>query len=316
MPDSLDIAERANGAVRECAPAASLRIAIGIATVGRPQILLQTLSRLAVQTRRADAIYVAAPSEADFDGVAQAYPDVVLVVSERGSSHQRNAILDRLDTFDVAVFFDDDFVPHPDYLAEMEKIMLADPGIVMTTGDVLRDGILGPGLGFAEADAILAGWRAGASAHETLIPAPDGYGCNMSARLSAVRRYKARFDENLPLYAWLEDVDFSRQLAQGGGRIVKARTTCGVHLGVKSGRQRGLKLGYSQIANPIYLSRKGTVSWRRSLFLMSRNVAANLLKTVRPEPWIDRKGRLSGNMRAIFDLIRGRLDPGNVVTFK
>ena len=42
----------------------------------------------------------------------------------------------------------------------------------------------------------------------------------------------SRFDENLPLYGWLEDVDFCRQLARYG-RIVKNIRLIGVHLGSK-----------------------------------------------------------------------------------
>jgi GT2 family glycosyltransferase len=291
-----------------------LRIAIGIATVGRPEILRETLARLSRQTRPADAIIVSTPTAEDVAGVAGNHPGVTFIRSERGSSHQRNAIIDHLDGFDIVVFLDDDFIPSPDYLAALETIMAQNPDIVMTTGLVLRDGILGPGLSFKDADSTLAD-AAFDAADPALDPVTDGYGCNMSARLSAVREFDVRFDETLPLYAWLEDVDFSQQLARGG-RIVKAHATRGVHLGVKSGRQRGLKLGYSQIANPIYLSRKGTCPWRRSLFLMSRNVAANALKTLRPEPWVDRKGRLLGNLRAIADLVTGRLDPRNVLSFK
>jgi hypothetical protein len=49
---------------------------------------------------------------------------------------------------------------------------------------------------------------------------------------------------------------------------------------------------------------------------MSRNIAANALKTLRPEPWVDRRGRLLGNLRAIADLVTGRLDPRKVLSFK
>ena len=307
-------AELAEGLAPASGQRHPLRIAIGIATVGRPDILCETLARLNRQTRLADAIVVSSPTAEDVAGIAENHAGVTLIRSERGSSHQRNAIIDHLDGFDVVVFLDDDFIPSADYLAAVEAIMVQHPDVVMTTGLVLRDGILGPGLTFKEADRILAD-AAFDDADAALDPVADGYGCNMSARLRTVRKFGVRFDETLPLYAWLEDVDFSQQLAQGG-RIVRAHATKGVHLGVKSGRQRGLKLGYSQIANPIYLSRKGTCPWRRSLFLMSRNMAANALKTLAPEPWVDRKGRLLGNLCALADLMGGRLDPRKVLSFK
>jgi hypothetical protein len=115
----------------------------------------------------------------------------------------------------------------------------------------------------------------------------------------------------LPLYGWLEDVDFSRQLARFG-RVVSTDATRGVHLGVKQGRQRGVKLGYSQVANPLYLIGKGTMSPRRALTLIARNLAANTVRSLRAEPWVDRRGRLIGNVRAMLDLVTGRLDPRRI----
>jgi hypothetical protein len=119
------------------------------------------------------------------------------------------------------------------------------------------------------------------------------------------------FDERLPLYGWLEDVDFSRQIARFG-RIVSTEATRGVHLGVKLGRQPGVKLGYSQVANPLYLIGKGTMSPRRALLLIARNLAANTLRSLRAEPWVDRRGRLVGNCWAVLDLLTGRLDPRRI----
>ena len=43
-----------------------------------------------------------------------------------------------------------------------------------------------------------------------------------------------------------------------------------------------------------------------------RNVSANLVKVWKPEPWVDRKGRLKGNALACLDLLTGRLAPANV----
>ncbi|GJE62605.1 hypothetical protein MPOCJGCO_4738 [Methylobacterium trifolii] len=109
-------------------------------------------------------------------------------------------------------------------------------------------------------------------------------------------------------------MDFSRQIAPYG-RIVRVPASRGVHLGIKSGRQSGLRLGYSQIANPIHLMRKGTCSYRKALYLMCRNVAANLSRCPRPEPYVDRLGRCLGNLRAAFDIITGRLDPARILSF-
>jgi GT2 family glycosyltransferase len=291
-----------------------LRLAVGIPTVGRPTVLAGMLKRLRQQKRPSDSVVVCAPSAADFEGVAEAFPDVTLLIGPHGLAHQRNAILRHLDDFDVVVFFDDDFVPCRRYLESVEKIMLDNPDVVMTTGHVLADGIGGAGLTFEAADATLK---------EALLTAPsgsldwvyNGYGCNMSVRLAPVRQHALAFDERLPLYGWLEDVDFSQRLA-GFGRLVRSDATRGIHLGIKLGRSLGMPLGYSQIANPFYLMRKGTMSWRRGLAQMGRNIAKNALYSVRPEAWVDRRGRLHGNARALLDLAWGRIDPARIERFR
>jgi hypothetical protein len=117
------------------------------------------------------------------------------------------------------------------------------------------------------------------------------------------------FDERLPLYGWLEDADFSIRTA---GRKLFVDAFCGVHLGVKHGRSPGARLGYSQVANPVFLVAKGVWPRRLAYTRIFLNVAANLLRSAFPEPWIDRRGRFSGNVKAFIDGLRGRLDPMKV----
>jgi len=294
--------------------AARLRLAVGIATAGRPAILTQMLKRLQAQTRAPDLVVVCAPTATDVEGAVEVSPGAAVLTGPRGLPRQRNAILRYLTSYDVVVFFDDDFIGCDDYLAAVERVMLANPDVVMTTGRVVADGILGPGLTFEAADAALKAASVDACRGGALDKVDNGYGCNMSVRLEKVRAHRLAFDERLPLYGWLEDVDFGQQLVRLG-RVVRTDATRGVHLGIKMGRQPGLKLGYSQIANPLYLMRKGTMSWSRGLCQMGRNFAMNLLRSLRPEPWVDRRGRLRGNVRAFLHLVSGRLDPARIETF-
>ncbi len=85
-------------------------------------------------------------------------------------------------------------------------------------------------------------------------------------------------------------------------------------MGVKSGRQSGIRLGYSQIANPVYLVRKRTLTWLRAVSQMARNVMMNLIFSLHPEPYVDRRGRLHGNLTAIGDLLLGRLNPERIMS--
>ena len=289
----------------------ALRIAVGIATVGRPQLLRAALDELAAQLRPPERVVVCAPSADDFGELAQD-AKLQLVLGPRGLTCQRNAILEQVRDFDVVVFFDDDFLPAPSYLQVVERVFAKHPDIVMVTGLVLADGIIGPGLSLEDARSWLSVFGAVKRDWRELEKATNGYGCNMALRVAAVEAGQCRFDEKLPLYGWLEDVDFSLRLGQRG-RIVKAMAAQGVHLGIKKGRQSGRRLGYSQIANPIYLSRKGVFSRRRALRLMSRNIAANLLHLPHPEPYIDRFGRASGNIKAFGDLLTGRLTPERIL---
>lgn len=285
-----------------------MRLAVGIPTAGRPGILAETLRELTGQSRRPNAVIVCGTKDADLSGAEQAYPGVQLLVAAcPGLPQQRNRLIEAASSADVIVFFDDDFLPHLDYLREIEQQMSADPRIVVATGRVLVDGIIGSGITPEMARTILARYRA--PPHSGIQPAFTGYGCNFAVRLSPVRQNEILFDTRLPLYAWQEDVDFSRRMAKHG-LIVKVEAASGVHLGVKSGRSSGVRLGYSQVANPLYISRKRLgYPFTRALTHITCNVAMNVVRFIRPEAHIDRRGRLRGNALAFLDLISGRMTP-------
>lgn len=291
-------------------PSGTLRIAVGIATRGRPDVLGANLTSLARQTRAPDAIFLCPTHRTDLPESCLSDPGVTIVDSAHGSCRQRNAILDRCDAFDCVVFLDDDFIAGIDFLSSVEICLTHHPSVVAVSGRVLADGVTGPEIPVDAALDILNAVPPGGE--PGLREVYNAYGCNMAIRLAAVRRSRMRFDERLPLYGWLEDVDFSRRLAQFG-TIVRCDAMLGVHLGVKSGRTSGLRFGFSQIANPIYLYRKGTLTLRRALNQMARNLISNLARSLWPEPWCDRRGRLAGNALALNDLVRRRLDPRRIL---
>lgn len=286
-----------------------MKIIVGIATAGRREVLSQTLLHLTRQDRKPDAILVcpSSPDDVDETFAETLSVPVTIVAGERGLTKQRNAILSAIDAGDLLVFFDDDFLPQADFLENAETLFLKEGDIVVATGLVLADGIHGPGIPVKEGLEILERDRA-AGSQATLEPVYNAYGCNMVFRLSAIEADGTRFDERLPLYGWQEDVDFCRRLARYG-RIVRSSDLRGVHLGNKRGRTSGLRFGYSQVANPLYLFRKGSVSLKWTLHLMGSNVAANTIGSLRSQGLVDRRGRLKGNLIAFADLLRGRIDP-------
>ncbi|MGI4777615.1 MAG: glycosyltransferase family 2 protein [Janthinobacterium lividum] len=293
----------------------SLKIAIAIATAGRRDILSETIRFLANQSRPADELLICPAKEIDLDiACLDKFPSPSKVVSGPvGASAQRNVLINA-STADVIVFFDDDFLPASNFLFEIERLFSSNNKIVIATGNVLADGAPGKGLNHDEGVMLLSTLKA-ATRSKTITPIFNGYGCNMAVRMSVVRSTGIRFDERLPRYSWLEDVDFSRQFASFG-QIVKVDALEGVHLGTKkAGRSPGKSLGYSQIANRVYIMRKGNMSRKQAFEGSLRNIAANLVRSLNPEPWVDRRGRLHGNFLALWDWMRGRNDPEKILKF-
>ncbi|HEY5955079.1 MAG TPA: glycosyltransferase [Polyangiaceae bacterium] len=289
------------------------RIVIGIATSGRREQLHATLTRIGRQ-RRAPTRVIVCPARADdFDATAAStLPfNVEVVTGAMGLCAQRNAILRVCSAEELIVFLDDDFYPAADYVAEAVDLMSRAPDIVLATHHPMLDGANGSGIKHEEAERVVDEFDACVPPEEQLSEMYAGYGCNMVLRLSTVRANAIWFDENLPLYSWLEDVDFSRRLAHFG-RIVESNRLRGVHLGTKRGKTSGVRLGYSQIANPLYMLRKGSLSMSYALRQMSRNVAKNAVMVFWPEPWVDRVGRCKGNAIALAHLAAGRLHPQRI----
>lgn len=289
-------------------------INVGIATKGRPSILRETLRVLQSQTRLPERVVVCPTEDSDLpedlDSILGYRVDVV--DGSLGTCSQRNRIIEASKEADILLFVDDDFFLTVDYLAKLEEIFSQHPSIVATTGHVLADGICGPGLTPAQGRAALV--SASKSEAGEAKSTYGTYGCNMAFRLQTILDNGLRFDQRLPLYGWQEDVDFSRQLAPFGDIILHTGLR-GVHLGYKSGRTSGEIFGYSQIANPIYLMRKGTLSHPFATKLMLRNIIMNTFKFAFPEPYIDRRGRFRGNVHALWHLLRGKLNPESVLEF-
>jgi len=291
-----------------------LRVGIGIATSGRPEILNETLQFIGRQSELPEKVVICPVSATDIsrDALhALPYP-VRIAPSASGLTIQRNIILSLMTDSDVVIFFDDDFIPDVNYIANAKALFQSDDNIVLATGVLIDDGIHGPGI-----DPAVAKRRLLVSPPQPYEPGRERtyygvYGCNMVARQSAIREAKIQFDEQLPLYGWQEDIDFSRQMAPYG-RIIQTPILTGIHLGTKRGRTSGLRFGYSQVANPIYLMRKGTMSIPFGFRTMTRNIIANIVKSLRPEAHIDRRGRLTGNLLALFDCVRGHLHPRRIL---
>lgn len=287
-----------------------MRINVVIATTGRPAIVRKVVERLGKQTRPADGVFVVGASNDDVAGLEGSIEGLQLIVTKKGLCRQRNAALDGpAGDCDVAVFFDDDFLPAHDFLQSLERLFDANLDLVGITGRLVADGARSSPLTFEEAASRLddQGERPKPSSKECA----SLYGCNMAFRLDAARGL--RFDERLPLYGWQEDVDFTHRLSRRG-KLLHTSEVTGIHLGARSGKTSGKRLGYSQVANIVYLWRKGSMPPWLGEEMLFRNLVANTVRSIWPEHDIDRRGRLVGNLLAIADLLRGRIDPRRIET--
>lgn len=282
------------------------KVCLIFATRGRAEVLKRVVAFVDRQTVKPDLVIVSCVSDEDV-GDLTSRAGLLVVKGRPGLTTQRNTALGQVpDDIDVVIFLDDDFLMHEAWIAQIVKVFAGDPAIACITGTLLADGIHGAGLSFEEGQAILAD-APPVPAKLTAAATGGPYGCNMAFRASAIAGL--RFDERLVLYGWQEDRDFGGQIWNRGGRVVRVNTALGVHLGTKGGRVSGRRLGYSQVINPLYLVNKKTMPLRDALDHVMRNVASNAVRSFAPEPYVDRLGRLRGNLIGLWDLLRGRLTP-------
>jgi GT2 family glycosyltransferase len=294
----------------------TMRIAVVVATRGRGEMLIHLLNRLKLQTRPPDLVCISGVDESDVTA-ARAMTGLPLrvVFGPPGLTTQRNtAIRASMNEADAIVFFDDDFLPARRWLQRAEDILIRFPEVLGINGHTLADGADGAGISIEAAERLLADHDANDKEPDREPEPTDSlYGCNMAFRTTVFNRLA--FDERLPLYGWLEDHDFSCRV-RAVGPLVSSNALWGVHLGLKSGKTSGVKFGVSQIVNPVYLWRKRSISPSEAARLLLVPLGKNLVKALRPEPYIDRRGRLRGNLLGIAYLLTGRIDPMIVAKLK
>jgi GT2 family glycosyltransferase len=286
-------------------------IVVIIPTIGRKAVLNRLLGHLEHQERLPDEVVISAPDENDVEPYQPTNYKIRHIFGSRGLCAQRNRAMEyALRKHDIITFFDDDFLPADNYLRYLIQHFDSHPNWSAISGKVVLDGGDSRGVPFEVGVATLEDYRHSGEPGE-VVDQPGLYGCNMSVRAAMVG--ETRFDERLPLYGWQEDIDFTSQLRRHG-RVVTVGTLIGVHLGAQGGRASGLRLGYSQVVNPTYLIKKGTMPVRFGLKLMARNLGANIVGSLWPEEWIDRRGRLRGNLLGLRHVFAGRIEPEHITS--
>lgn len=288
--------------------------AVVLASAGRPALLAEALRTCSAQRDVEFVGVVSVPDESSLPADRSPLTGWRVVTGVRGLAAQRNAGIDALNEtdpdVDIVAFFDDDAVLRPDYLANAVRFLAEHPEVLGLTGRVLLDGATSGEIDRGVASAALArsaaegeagGWR----------PTRELYGCNFVVRFSGAP--DLRFDGRLPLYSWLEDHDFARRLMKLGS-LAEVDDCVIVHRAAASGgRQSHMRLGYSQVMNPVYLHRKGSFPLWLAAQQVLRPVAKNLALSVAGSSASWRRERLRGNGTAVRDVARRRITPERIV---
>lgn len=283
-----------------------MKVSVVIASLGRREVLAETIAELAKQSLMPTQLLLVCPSREDA-------PDVVpgvsfsFIESPKGLTKQRNVGIDHIDeTADLIAFLDDDIELASDYFEKAAELFSERDDAVLLTGNIAAEGAPLGGIERSAARAAIAN----AAPSTEWDPIGHTYGCNMVVRAQVAR--KTRFDEDLPLYGWLEDRDFGRRAGEYGevgwyGGCVAA------HLGVSSGRVSGARYGYSMVVNPIYLWRKGTMNFRETAVHVLRALGGGVRWAVKRDHSLGRSDRLRGCLIGLGLVLRGRIEPGYIL---
>ena len=286
-------------------------VSVIVPTANRHEHVLNLLNCLNRQTHRPREVLVSAPTRDDLPDLTPFQGWAIPVVGARGASAQRNAAMQIISPRSFAAFFfDDDVSLAPTYIEAAVRALSSDDSLAGVTGTLLLDGARGRHpVGFPQAAAAIAE----AIAEDSVLEVPNLYGCNFGVRAPDLTGLP--FDERLPLYSWLEDLDFSKRLlGKRGGAFARLGSCVAVHHGSStSGITQHIRLGYSQVTNVAYLLVKGSVKPAQAARLIYRPVLANFAGAVCGIRW--RQARLKGNMVSVGDLLRGRITPERITSF-
>lgn len=288
-----------------------MRISVVLCSYGRPAVLDDTVQSVLRQTVLPEEILIAVSSREHVQERTLARDRVRLVLSRKGLTIQRNTALEHVADTDLIAFLDDDIELCATYLENMQRLFSEDPSVIVASGSMLADGGRSSQVSREEAMELCKKANAELRSPQPILTRPldYGYGCNMLVRAAAARMN--RFDERLSLYAWLEDSDFSYHCTRSARPPLTNLSAQCVHMGWRGGRISGLKMGYSQIVNPIYLWRKARVFSLRHIVVQYwlRCFVANCVGVIWGKREEERMNRLKGNLIALWHLVNGQCDP-------
>lgn len=271
-------------------------------SINRPQMLHESVLSVVKQSVPS-RILVSVPGKEHVSPETLALPGVELVLSPRGLCAQRNTALRQIADRDTVIFFfDDDVEVERRYVEEMLLLFEQRPTVSLASGINVGLGAPAGTLTRDTAKSLIQS-KLAQSPETGIIPVRSVIGCKMCFRGSLMG--SVQFDERLPLYAYMEDFDFSLQCKKHG-ELVLNRACLMVHIETAEGRMGSRRRGFSEIVNPFYIYKKKIGAG------FTRTIVGSLRRTLRSaRGYADPGGRdqLRGNLIGWTKVITGRVDP-------
>jgi GT2 family glycosyltransferase len=213
---------------------------------------------------------------------------------------QRNIGISMLNNkSDIIIFLDDDVLLDNDYLKNINKIY-EDDKINEIAG--VGGFVIGQDENFKpfQTNPIIK------NGHQ-LYNIKTLYGCNMSYRKQVVDKIK--FDENLLLYAFLEDKDYSLSANQYG-LVVRTKEATLKHLRVPTSRISESKFGFAIVGNNYYVMNKHNCFKLKIFFTVMKLVIFALVNSIL---YKSKRTRFKGSYTAFKQIISGNFDTKNIL---
>lgn len=289
-----------------------------IASTNRPEILKEIIFSLRNQTLLPKEVIVSVVKLEDYPQELNdlSFPfEMRCVISAKGLAKQRNYGFESLlSRTDFVCFFDDDLILHEEYLRKMASTFAENESCVCCMGHLLANGDIT--IGEAK-ELCLSPPDIGENKDKYYATSAEWgqlYGCNMCFRWGFL--LKEKFDERLPLYSEMEDVDMGTR-ARRVGDVGYYFGSLAVHLKVSSGRINNRMHGFSQIMNAFYLAKKGSIPMRYTILqIVLRKPIQNFILIFVPKQTSKRVKLLYGNFYALINILLGNIDPELLLKLK
>jgi len=133
------------------------RIAIVIASSGRPVELGRWIDYMRRQTLRPAALFFAVTKPSDLPSCDEVRNSAKVLFCQPGLPIQRNVALEEaIGSSDIVAFFDDDYVPSSYCIEGIDLFFRGNPDVAGVNGTLLADGINSVGIDYQEAAEIVA----------------------------------------------------------------------------------------------------------------------------------------------------------------